>query len=550
MNLGTLDITGSSARESFNYQFRMTSDEPAMLSMGGDILWVDNWERLGGINVSTGQLIHVGGVSNDWPDCSGQCGPGTSNPFFPLSGSGPAYPFPSPHVAEGSQLRGVVIANDMLYWRVIAGGLAGISHRAGSSCPAPLVYSHTDVSGRVSNVTASSPPVSDPGYIHSSRPLADYVTLDLTTPVANAPADLVSRLRDEVHAIVTADDHLMPFYLERGFTTSFLWPHDVPPDKSGLPKVTYGDHGNVYWHDPGELLYTMALAYPYLDGQLQSSVKQYMAREMALYPPLEDLPYNDSNHDWLRRGTPREGYDVPFRNSLNSYPPPAASLSALYAVWLWSKNTGDWSFAQSHWADVTALFNARRTNMTYYSDIAGAIGYARMAQHLGHMSAYDDGVQAAVNAMQAGRDLTAYIDYARNQYLDPRDQPTGWYLPVFYGLTPEVGLYLREQTGGLAQSHIRSREEGDGLRWWYFTRAGKHAEAGETSYVAPSAAWSHFLAHAYVIGDVQAALRQWLDRPWGRGDLYSIQKIIATIHAPQPDEAIYLPLMMRAATTL
>ncbi|MCS7177795.1 MAG: DUF11 domain-containing protein, partial [Anaerolineae bacterium] len=141
--------------------------------------------------------------------------------------------------------------------------------------------------------------------------------------------------------------------------------------------------------------------------------------------------------------------------------------------------------------------------------------------------------------------ITPYIDYARSitQYWTPRDdQPEwgrfeGWYLPVFFGLTPEVGLYLREQTGGLAAAHVLSRETGDGLRWWYLTRGGIHAEDGESSFTAPQAAWSHFLAHAYILGERQETLRRYLDRPWGRGDLYSIQKIVATIQAPpeQPD---------------
>jgi uncharacterized repeat protein (TIGR01451 family) len=119
-------------------------------------------------------------------------------------------------------------------------------------------------------------------------------------------------------------------------------------------------------------------------------------------------------------------------------------------------------------------------------------------------------------------------------------------------MTPEVGLYLREQTGGQAGSHLIERETSDyGLRWWYLTRAGAHAEVGETSYVAPIAAWSHFLAHAYIVGDAQDALRRWLDRPWGRGDLYSIQKVVATIHAganglqPSPD----LHLSSKAASS-
>jgi uncharacterized repeat protein (TIGR01451 family) len=533
MSLSTLDIVGlrQATGQIFNYQFRMTSDEAAMLTMGGDNLWSDSWERLGGLNVSSGQLIHVGAVSNDWPECDAQCGPGTSNPFFPLSGnpSDPAYPFPLPRINEGHQRGGVVIAHNMLYWRVIEGGLAGISHHAGSSCPAPLVYTTTP--GTPSSQSDSSAPQVS---AEAARSLADYVTLDLTTPAANPPADLVNRLRDEVRAIVTVNGHLMPFYLERGFSQPFLWPYNVPSGKSGLPTVVYINTGNAYWHDPGELLYTMALAYPYLDTALQASAKQYMAAEVNGYPPLQDLPWGNSSSQptWLKQGIARERYTIPFRSDLNNWPPPAASMSALYGLWLWSKNTGDWPYAQSHWANATALFDSRRSSMLYYSDIAGAIGYARMAAHFGDTNAYNSAVQAAVAAMQAGQDFATFRDYAKGQYLDPRDKPTGLYVPVFYGMTPEVGLYLREQTGGQAASHLIERESGDsGLRWWYLTRVGDHAEVGETSFVAPIAAWSHFLAHAYIAGDSQDTLRQWLDRPWARGDLYSIQKIVATIQA-------------------
>lgn len=549
MNLNTLDITGLRQNNYPNYstEFRLTSDEPAMLTQGGNILYVDNWERLGGISLTTstnGTLLHVGNVSNVWPEClthataagdkpdQVQCGPSGPNPFFPLSGNpnDPAYPFPSPRVTDGHARGGVVIANNMLYWRVIEGGLAGIGHQSGASCPAPLVYTHT-VDVHASLVTRQS-------SLDATRPLTDYVALDLTTPVAHPPADLVQRLRAEVRALVSVNQHVMPLYLERGFSVPDLWPYDVPSGQVSPSSVAYNSHGNVYWHDPGELLYSLALAYPYLDTALQISVTQYVSREVAVYAPLADLPWGDSQRDWLRTGRARERYTVPFRSQLNNWPPPAASMSALYAVWLWSKTTGDWSYAQAHWSDATALFNARKSAMNdFYSDIAGAIGYARLAAHFGNTSAYTSGVQAAVGAMQAGRIITTYIDTARNTYLDPRDQATGWYLPVFFGLTPEVGLYLREQTNGLAQQHIASREDGDGLRWWYLTRAGAHAEVGETSYVAPIAAWSHFLAHAYIDGDAQETLRTWLDRPWAIGDLYSIQKIVATIQAAplQPD---------------
>ena len=522
MNLNTLDITGLTASGTFNYQFRLTSDEPAVLSMSGNILWSDNWERAGGVNISSGALIHLGGVANDYTGCGSICGIGTSNPFFPLTGVGPATPFPVAGVGEGDERSGIVIANNMLYWRVLGSGIGGLSHRSGSSCPTPVVWTSTPTSAI--NIQIEQP--------NAARPLAEYVTLDLTQAVVNPPIDLRDRLRAEISVTLQKanGEHLLPYYLERGFSQPLVWPYNS--DKPAIPSIVYKAHGNAYWHDPGELLLTMAQAYPYLDTSSKNQLKSYMASEMTRYPPLQKLPYSDPNRDWLRQGVARELYAVPWRTELNNWPPVDVNISALYALWLWSKNTGDWSYAQARWNDgsAAALFNARKDNMRYYADIAGAIGYYRLAEHFNDTAAKNAGSQAAVGAMQAGLNFDAFRQRAESEYLDPRNIQTGWYAPVFFGLTPEVGLYLREQFNGQPQSYLASKEVE--LRWWYLTRVGTHAEEGETSFVAPNAAWSHFLAHAYIVGDAQNTLRPWLDRPWTVGDLYSLQKIVSVIHAP------------------
>ncbi|MGQ9904867.1 MAG: outer membrane protein assembly factor BamB family protein, partial [Anaerolineae bacterium] len=552
VGLRTADYPASN----FNYEFRLTSDEPAVLTMGGNILFIENWERLGAISLTndiSGTLVHIGNVSNVWPECDGSsvCGPYGPNPFFPLSGNpaDPAYPFPSPRVREGVGHSGAVVANNMIYWRVIAGGLAGIGTRPGSTCPAPMVYTQT----------LPLPPTPTPPVVNTTRPLADYVTLDLTDPVPNPPADLVARLRDEVRTLIGLTPYPMAFYFQRGMSNPAMWPHNStqPPEP---PSVTYGAGGNAVWHDSGELLLTLAMAYPYLDAALQVSVTQYVSNVIALYPPWENMSYGG---DWMDNSAPRELYPVPddIRGNMNNWPPPAASPISLYAVWLWARNTGNWTLVQNAWPGLTVLYNARVNSLPYYADIAGVIGYARMARQLfGQTSpTYTQAVSAAVNALSAGQVITPYITYARSitQYWTPRDNQAewanfdGWYLPVFFGLTPEIGLYLREQTNGLAAAHVLSRETGDGLRWWYMTRSGMHAEEGETAYTAPLAGWSHFMAHAYILGDSRSQLRRWLDRPWARGDLYSIQKIVATIHAQDNSTLIpriWLPIVLRGSS--
>ena len=79
-------------------------------------------------------------------------------------------------------------------------------------------------------------------------------------------------------------------------------------------------------------------------------------------------------------------------------------------------------------------------------------------------------------------------------------------------------------------------------------RAGVHAKEGETASTTPISGWSNFMAQAYILGALRNQLRCWLDQPWGRGDLYAIQKIVATIHAQDSSTLTppnWLPIVRR-----
>jgi hypothetical protein len=113
----------------------------------------------------------------------------------------------------------------------------------------------------------------------------------------------VARLRGEIRALVDAGGHLMPYYLQRGFSNPNVWPNTTTKPETP-PKISYNGDGNVYWHDPGELLLSMAMAYPYLDAPLQADLRAYMAAEFQRYPPLSNMPW--SNQPWLKTGVARE----------------------------------------------------------------------------------------------------------------------------------------------------------------------------------------------------------------------------------------------------
>ena len=119
-----------------------------------------------------------------------------------------------------------------------------------------------------------------------------------------------------------------------------VWPYTYwnSSGKTGMAEINFMANGNVYWFDPGEQLYTLAMAYPYLSSNLQTQVKNYMAGEMTRYPPLQDLPYHDTNHNWLGSGMPKEPYPIPFRADINNWPPVSTNITTIYGLWLWSEN--------------------------------------------------------------------------------------------------------------------------------------------------------------------------------------------------------------------
>lgn len=528
MNLNTLDIANLTLApgEYWHLHYRATSDEPAVLSMGGSMLFVDNKYRLGGIDVDSGQLFEVANVADYWPECGdwsvncvGKAGP---MPFFS------SYPFPGPRVGEGRVAghRGAVIANGVIYWRVIEGGLAAIGHLSGTQSQSYVWPS---------SVQADSEPGQLPDQVAagaslaSVQSLADYVWEEPMRPVPNPGSALVARLEEQVQAIVSAG-HLAPFYLERGFTTRQGIPGDSSHPEDGL--VKFGPAGNVYWFDPGELVYTLSLAYPYLSTGLRDQVRSYLQGEMSLYPPLEQLPWPPN---WLTAGTRRESYSMTV--GVNVWPPPAPPLSTLYSLWAYADATGDWAYLQNHWSEIDALFDDKKGEVDSYAAISGAIGYARIAAHLGHTAAAQEGENVAVAGMTAGQDFSTFLDTANTRYPDPAGQTTGLRAPVFFGLVPDVGHYLRDTNGGAVIAYLDELTDyHDGQYLWYLTRLGVQNESGESSFHGPELAWSVFLAKAYVQGTDRSELQGYLDRPWGLGDLYYLQKLVTAIEGGGPPD--------------
>jgi uncharacterized repeat protein (TIGR01451 family) len=205
-------------------------------------------------------------------------------------------------------------------------------------------------------------------------------------------------------------------------------------------------------------------------------------------------------------------------------------------LWAYADATGDWDYLEDYWSQIKALFGDKMDEVDSYAAISGAIGYARIAARLGHTAEAQQGRDVAVAALTVGQDFAAFLATANERYPDPRNQMTGLRAPAFFGLVPEVGRFLRDTNSNTVATYLDTLTGYyDGEFLWYLTRLGLQKEVGESSFHGPELAWSVFLAKAYIQCASLAELQGYLDRPWGLGDLYYLQKLVAAIeagHAP------------------
>lgn len=553
MDPTSLDITGLRSPIPFVYQFRLTSDESAVLTIGGTSLFVDSWERLGSIDRVSGQLSGIAQVAYDFPECYVQCG--SNNSLMPFYSN---YPFPGPRSGEGYPRTGVLVASHRIFWRVLESGLASIG-------PGTATVQQPPSDGHQSEPFVRPTTTIHPSTRHfSDQELRSYIW-NTPTAAIDIPDDLRGRLDEEIGRIVASNEHMLPFYIERGFNGSGSW----PPTTSNPPEPAAVQNSKAYWFDPGELILSLSMVYPYLSSERQTQLRSYFQAEMTRYPPLEALSYGSQT--WLKQGRPRESYarDLPSRNGWNTWPPPDVPVQTIYALWRYAQVTGDWKYVSDHWGEIQALFAARKQSIDSYAEIAGPIGYARIAQQLDDNEAASDGEAVALAAMRDGMDFAGWRERANQLYPDPRDLRVGQRGQVFFGLTPEVGQYLRDTNLQAVQNTLEETiSYPNGSYLWYMTRLGIQAEKGESSYHTPELGWSIFLVQAYVLKANQNQLRYWLDRPWGLGDVWYLQKLailitspIPSIQTPTPTQpppkrecvmdgacAIYIPFLIHKAT--
>lgn len=322
--------------------------------------------------------------------------------------------------------------------------------------------------------------------------------------------------------------------------------------------------GLQFWGYPGEQIYILSNALPYLSTNLQTEVKAFLKEENQNHPPEEvgfmhrnDTGWGLDNLD----GNRREFYPMDSGISVNIWPPVEVPLEGLFMLWEYADKTGDWSYINTNWNQLVNLYDNKSSNIDSYGEIAGLIGMVRMAEKTGDFGIRDD----AVLKTNIAFDNSDYLQFVENAQARFPDMQHDWDYPVFCSVRQEnaVGCFFTSEIGRYLYNHELTQIHqsvdfyiGNGaggfpdslFPGWFIHRGdynyhewrlGNHRNynsrgeylGGENSFRTPDISWIFFMIRAYVYGDDGFILKRFLDIPTCVGDLYHIQKLIAVIES-------------------
>jgi outer membrane protein assembly factor BamB len=375
-----------------------------------------------------------------------------------------------------------------------------------------------------SNAVIAFGPGTGPGHL-PLLPIAPAASSSAPIP----PATLQSRLEAEVTRMLQAG-HLRPGYYNAG---QFF--HD------GLVN---------YFQNPGDTLYTLAMAYPHLSSQLQQQVQAYLRAEFQAY--FDPTMY--ARIGW-QDGAAREAMPLPPEVDAARANYPKALQSGSGFSWNYPPHNfyAMWKYAQIFPADAGRVYDLAKSKLivpvpslatdTYLisrpfetnAHIAGYLGFLNL-QTLAGRATTDAGLRATVSAEYNRLLVLRATTFSKDTpYVGDYSIPPGYQPRVlnvsrnFIFLVPELGDYLAQNALGPASAAVA--EYNSTAPYWFVARYNGVVNEGARQNLYDYAAV--FQAKAFILHESQAELTKYLDVPaFERGDLFYIQNLVAALEAP------------------
>lgn len=440
----------------------------------------------------------------------------------------------------------VAVAGDSFYYlptHEINSGCALIAYRATPGAPAPK-KAHLDrpaltdaewhqiqnlpwdwdtlATPRLKNLLESLP-AAPPGT--AGAPLT-HEAQTVVTPLSDAALDTViwTPAFDPARpAPATASESTLVARLRAGVRELL----DGPWQPLVIPAAKAPEESYRYFNDPSETVYTLLLARPFLDAELQARADEHLA---SLIEPQLQPTYAAT------LGKSRVPYPVPFERVRVREEVVRDDLARLYPLWLWSRTPRGAGFATNHWPEVRSRV---RTPAGKVDDdcgngrLAGLLAYCRFAKAASDEAALAEALPITREALRSR--LAYELAHPRGGLLHP--VPNGRMVCARWRrLTPDVARYLATYAPGITPGLMAVYVDYHRPGWWLAWNV-EQLMRNEAPFQLPTTPLEIFTARALLLREPGSALRGYLDLPWCRADEYYLQKLALTLQAPrQPGE--------------
>ena len=335
-------------------------------------------------------------------------------------------------------------------------------------------------------------------------------------------AELRSRLEVEIQKVIDAG-HLRPGYYNSG-------------------QFSFREFDDLF-NNPGDTLYTLSRAYPYLSDNLKAQTQTYLRNEFQSY--FDPVMYSITG--WSN-GAPREAMPLPpdlIPSLADKFPRerPGARFTwdyppqNFYAMWKYAllvapENTARiYELAKSKiQVPVPALATNQHLAVETWEHnayIAGYIGFLEL-QRLAGMEIVDSQLRQSVNN-ELNRLLQLRVTNfdKDNPYTDTSSNH--WHLNAarnFMFLVPELGSFMRANLYNRVNEAMQEYEYV--APYWFVSRYETAPDEGVMSVFYTYNAL--FQAKAYILAEPYEQLTKFLDVPsFERGDLLYLQNLITAI---------------------
>ena len=290
----------------------------------------------------------------------------------------------------------------------------------------------------------------------------------------------------------------------------------------------------IYFNHPDELFHALSTALPYLSLSLAHKTKALLKRELERHPPYSIEGYRNET------GTNRTSYVLPDDVRIRGLGR-ASDAFGIYALWAYCHYAEDGAAAERTWPETKSriasllaqpyTFDIHKNDYTHdeaehlNADLAGLIGYLRLARMVGDETALDASRPRCRELLERRINL----ERVNPTFVNPTHSTTShlhvFKLARYVDLVPSVARCLREHA---PVASARLREYRAERETWYMA-FGDRLIGGENYTNPPHFARSLFAVGVFIEQIDAEKLTRFVDVPWCEGDLYFIEKAVLAL---------------------